>query len=193
MAYICNNNKPVVTESQKPSCIRLKKHRPPHLEGCPCKTFSTKEQVKMDSAAESLYPPSIPTIPDKPGKKKRKSWPTASSTSSSKFLHFLIPNLFSKKALLPKEDVRPECSANRRNTNTEEERFLPMGTLWSLTPRESAECFIGNKLCLGYEGEQQRKCCWAGSGICWALINAKASYIHHASFHFIHKILKNKH
>lgn len=73
MAYICNNNKPIVTESQKPSRIRLKKHRSPHLEGCPCKTFSMKEQVKMDSAAESLYPPSIPTIPDKPGKKKKKN------------------------------------------------------------------------------------------------------------------------
>ena len=71
MAYICNNNKPFVTESQKPSCIRLKKHRPPHLGGCPCKTFSTKEQVKMGSPAESpLYPLSFPTSPRRQGKKK---------------------------------------------------------------------------------------------------------------------------
>lgn len=74
MAYICNNNKPFVTESQKPSHIRLKKHRPPHLGGCPCKTFSMKEQVKMDSAAKApLYPPSFPTIRDRPGQKKKKT------------------------------------------------------------------------------------------------------------------------
>ena len=125
MAYICNNNKPFVTESQKPSHIRLKKHRPPHLGGCPCKTFSMKEQVKMDSAAKApLYPPSFPTIRDRPGQKKKKTWPTASSSSSSKFLHFLIPNLFSKKALLPKEDVRPECSANRSPSTQKETPIL---------------------------------------------------------------------
>lgn len=101
-------------------------------------------------------------------------------------IHFLPPNFFTSSSQIysPRRPSFPRVSRDqsvllmKKHQYWEEEWFLPMGTLWSLTPRESAECFIGNKLCLGYEGEQQRKCCWAGSGICWALINAKASYIH---------------
>lgn len=112
----------------------------------PVKLSVRKSRSKWTQQLNLFIPHLSPLSQTNQAKKKKKNLDLLPrSTSLLQISSLPHPKFILQEGPPSQGRCETRGSANRRNTNTEEELFLPMGTLWSLTPRESAECHY-NKL-----------------------------------------------